>query len=217
MDWLKSIRIWWFSSSFFSSISLTFFLLWHWKTSNLVEQAIENTVKYKYEIAQLPLLPTWLSLCFTLNNTKLISCFHVWQWKYSSGQVDFPFLNYVVKRKRRYKFKARQNYWVIKSIKIILFIVLNVDLWLLTMFSFFFCFLFCFSWFFLSYFFWVWEFGIRLSRIPNSVTDLNFGLYYLLASAASSQLKLWFRLFLRYCVGSELCAELYIHRKMLLC
>ena len=145
MDWLKSIQIWWFSSSFFSSISLTFFLLWHWKTSNLVEQAIENTVKYKYEIAQLPLLPTWLSLCFTLNNTKLISCFHVWQWKYSSGQVDFPFLNYVVKRKRRYKFKARQNYWVIKSIKIILFIVLSVDLWLLTMFSFFFCFLFCFS------------------------------------------------------------------------
>ena len=29
-------------------------------------------------------------------------------------------------------------------------------------------------------FFWVWEFGMTNSGIPNSVTDLNFGLYYLL-------------------------------------
>ena len=54
------------------------------------------------------------------------------------------------------------------------------DLWLLTLFSFYFCFfLFGFSFFIYFYiFFWVWEFGIPNLRIPNSVTNLNFGLFY---------------------------------------
>ena len=49
------------------------------------------------------------------------------------------------------------------------------------MFSFFF---FCFFYldsallFICIIFFWVWEFGIPNSRVPNSVTNLNFGLSY---------------------------------------
>ena len=46
---------------------------------------------------------------------------------------------------------------------------------------FFFCFLFSFSSFIYLYhksIFFVWEFGVPNSQIPNSVIDLNFGLYY---------------------------------------
>ena len=45
----------------------------------------------------------------------------------------------------------------------------------------FFCFLFgfiSFICFYHIYFFWVWESGNPNSRIPNSVTDPNFDLYY---------------------------------------
>ena len=53
VDWLKSIQIWWFFSSF-GFFYFHYILLWHWKTSNLAEQEIEIAIKYKYEIVQHP-------------------------------------------------------------------------------------------------------------------------------------------------------------------
>ena len=47
IDWLKIDQ----NLVFFPFFSL-YFLLWHWKTYNLVEQAIEITIQCKYEIAQ---------------------------------------------------------------------------------------------------------------------------------------------------------------------
>ena len=55
---IKSIQICWFF------YFLIFFLSGHWKTSNLVEQAIEITIQCKFEITQ----QYWLPLYFTLNN-----------------------------------------------------------------------------------------------------------------------------------------------------
>ena len=50
-----------------------FFFSGHWKIPNLVEKAIKIIIQCKYEIAQ----HYWLSLCFTLNNKRPISCFHL--------------------------------------------------------------------------------------------------------------------------------------------
>ena len=57
----------------FFPVFFRFFLSGHWKTSNLVEEAIDITIQWKYEIVQ----HYWLSLCFTLNITESISCFHL--------------------------------------------------------------------------------------------------------------------------------------------
>ena len=65
---IKSIQIWWFSSSFFSSF---LFLSGHWKTSNLQNKHYKlqprANMKQHYQ----------LSLCFTSSNAKPISCFHM--------------------------------------------------------------------------------------------------------------------------------------------
>ena len=67
---LKSTHIWWYSSSLFLLFSLCSFFKGTKKS--IVEQEIESTIQCKYEIAQY----YGLSLCVTLTNIKLISCFH---------------------------------------------------------------------------------------------------------------------------------------------
>ena len=65
-------------------------------------------------------------------------------------------------------------------------IVYSIECWFVNVnfvFFFFFCFFLCdfssFIYLYRIYIFWVWEFGILNSQIPNLVTVLHFYLYYL--------------------------------------
>ena len=62
------------------------------------------------------------------------------------------------------------------------FIAYSTECWFINVNSFLllFSFYLVLAFLFVSHIFWVWEFGIPNSRIPNSMTYLNFGLYYLL-------------------------------------
>ena len=79
--------------------------------------------------------------------------------------------------------------WVVKSVKITLFIVLNIDLWMLTLFSFFFFFFFLFGYSSFIYFYifiWIWEVGFSQMRWLTSTlhaiksTNSFFKIFFLL-------------------------------------
>ena len=76
IDWLKIYPNLVVFSLLFLFYSLYMISLRHSKTSNLVEQPIKlSPIQISNNIAP------WLPLCFTLNNAKPISCFHVWPVK----------------------------------------------------------------------------------------------------------------------------------------
>ena len=112
VDWLKiySNLVVFFFLFFLYNIFFIFFLSGHFNTSNLVEQTVEITIQCKCEIRQ----HHWLSICFTLNNTKSILCFQVSLWKKSSQWVDFLILK-LVSTIFYQIFKLGEEWWTIMS------------------------------------------------------------------------------------------------------
>ena len=85
IDWLKiypNLVVFFVLLFFYFLYILSFRALKNFSSSR---KAMEITIQCKYEVAQY----YWLSLCFTLSNTKLISCFHVSSWKQFSMSLFF--------------------------------------------------------------------------------------------------------------------------------